>query len=90
MQDGADRLTVWKRTMNGMMIQFLQQLNGQNFYYCERYTSRRSRCSPVFTQSCVRDTNHRQDYGPVFFEAAGTSLSSYCEWRAPRGCPSPL
>jgi len=24
---------MWKRTMNGMMIQFLQQLNGQNFYY---------------------------------------------------------
>jgi SP family sugar:H+ symporter-like MFS transporter len=24
---------VWKRTMNGMMIQFLQQMNGQNFYY---------------------------------------------------------
>jgi hypothetical protein len=38
MQNAADRSTVWKRTMNGMMIQFLQQLNGQNFYYCERYT----------------------------------------------------
>jgi len=25
--------SVWKRTMNGMMIQFLQQMNGQNFYY---------------------------------------------------------
>lgn len=24
---------MWKRTLNGMMIQFLQQLNGQNFYY---------------------------------------------------------
>ena len=24
---------MWKRTMNGMMLQTLQQLNGQNFYY---------------------------------------------------------
>lgn len=23
---------LWKRTVNGMMLQFLQQLNGQNFY----------------------------------------------------------
>lgn len=23
----------WKRTINGMMLQFIQQLNGQNFYY---------------------------------------------------------
>ncbi|GFZ50526.1 hypothetical protein JCM24511_08283 [Saitozyma sp. JCM 24511] len=46
----STRSAMWKRTMNGMMIQFLQQLNGQNFYYY---------------------------YGPVFFEAAGTSLSSY-------------
>ncbi|WVQ96594.1 hypothetical protein IAU59_003699 [Kwoniella sp. CBS 9459] len=41
---------MWKRTLNGCMVQFLQQLNGQNFYYY---------------------------YGPVFFQAAGTSLSSY-------------
>lgn len=27
---------MWKRTLNGMMIQFLQQLNGQNFYYYVR------------------------------------------------------
>ncbi|XAO27745.1 hypothetical protein I312_106606 [Cryptococcus bacillisporus CA1280] len=25
--------SVWKRTLNGCMVQFLQQLNGQNFYY---------------------------------------------------------
>lgn len=25
---------LWKRVVNGMMLQFLQQLNGQNFY-CE-------------------------------------------------------
>ncbi|KAF8295744.1 general substrate transporter [Clavulina sp. PMI_390] len=24
---------MWKRTINGMMLQFIQQLNGQNFYY---------------------------------------------------------
>jgi MFS transporter, SP family, sugar:H+ symporter len=28
------RNVLWKRTMNGMMLQFIQQLNGQNFY-CE-------------------------------------------------------
>ncbi|KAK8858902.1 hypothetical protein IAR55_003133 [Kwoniella newhampshirensis] len=27
------RSAMWKRTLNGCMIQFLQQLNGQNFYY---------------------------------------------------------
>ncbi|KAG8852123.1 hypothetical protein FRB96_008924 [Tulasnella sp. 330] len=29
----STRNMLWKRTINGMMIQFLQQLNGQNFYY---------------------------------------------------------
>lgn len=29
----STRSMMWKRTMNGMMVQFLQQLNGQNFYY---------------------------------------------------------
>ncbi|THH07482.1 hypothetical protein EW145_g3358 [Phellinidium pouzarii] len=27
------RSQLWKRTINGMMLQFIQQLNGQNFYY---------------------------------------------------------
>ncbi|KXN85730.1 Hexose transporter 2 [Leucoagaricus sp. SymC.cos] len=27
------RNAMWKRTGNGMMLQFIQQLNGQNFYY---------------------------------------------------------
>uniref|UniRef100_A0A8H8CQF4 Major facilitator superfamily (MFS) profile domain-containing protein n=1 Tax=Psilocybe cubensis TaxID=181762 RepID=A0A8H8CQF4_PSICU len=27
------RNNLWKRTGNGMMLQFIQQLNGQNFYY---------------------------------------------------------
>jgi len=29
----SDRNMLWKRTMNGCMLQFIQQLNGQNFYY---------------------------------------------------------
>ncbi|TYJ53870.1 hypothetical protein B9479_005491 [Cryptococcus floricola] len=46
----STRSMMWKRTLNGCMVQFLQQMNGQNFYYY---------------------------FGPVFFEAAGTELSSY-------------
>ncbi|KAJ6541680.1 general substrate transporter [Mycena capillaripes] len=29
----SSRNALWKRTGNGMMLQFIQQLNGQNFYY---------------------------------------------------------
>ncbi|KAF9558302.1 sugar transporter [Agrocybe pediades] len=29
----SSRNYLWKRTANGMMLQFIQQLNGQNFYY---------------------------------------------------------
>ncbi|KAH7915760.1 general substrate transporter [Hygrophoropsis aurantiaca] len=29
----SPRNAMWRRTLNGMMLQFLQQLNGQNFYY---------------------------------------------------------
>ncbi|KAH9835852.1 general substrate transporter [Rhodofomes roseus] len=29
----SSRNLLWKRTINGMMLQFIQQLNGQNFYY---------------------------------------------------------
>ena len=28
----SKRNMLWKRTINGMMLQFIQQLNGQNFY----------------------------------------------------------
>jgi hypothetical protein len=28
----STRNHLWKRTINGMMLQFIQQLNGQNFY----------------------------------------------------------
>lgn len=30
----STRNSLWKRTLNGMMLMFIQQLNGQNFY-CE-------------------------------------------------------
>lgn len=33
----STRNNLWKRTGNGMMLQFIQQLNGQNFY-CAWYT----------------------------------------------------
>ncbi|KAL0068408.1 hypothetical protein AAF712_004486, partial [Marasmius tenuissimus] len=29
----STRNALWKRTLNGMMLMFIQQLNGQNFYY---------------------------------------------------------
>jgi len=29
----STRNMLWKRSLNGMMLQFIQQLNGQNFYY---------------------------------------------------------
>ncbi|CAK5265925.1 unnamed protein product [Mycena citricolor] len=29
----SSRNAMWKRTINGMMLQFIQQLNGQNFFY---------------------------------------------------------
>ncbi|KAF8131591.1 general substrate transporter [Boletus edulis] len=29
----SSRNAMWRRTTNGMMLQFIQQLNGQNFYY---------------------------------------------------------
>lgn len=28
----STRNALWRRTTNGMMLQFIQQLNGQNFY----------------------------------------------------------
>jgi MFS transporter, SP family, sugar:H+ symporter len=30
----STRNSLWKRSINGMMLMFIQQLNGQNFY-CE-------------------------------------------------------
>ena len=37
----SSRSDLWKRTGNGMMLQFIQQLNGQNFY-C-KYADKRFR-----------------------------------------------
>ena len=36
----STRNKLWRRTLNGMMLQFIQQLNGQNFYcpYCSFFT----------------------------------------------------
>ncbi len=34
----STRNALWKRTMNGMMLQFIQQLNGQNFYCRLRFS----------------------------------------------------
>ena len=34
----STRNQLWKRTVNGMMLMFIQQLNGQNFY-CMRFIS---------------------------------------------------
>ena len=39
----STRNLLWKRTTNGMMLQFIQQLNGQNFY-----------CTSVITLLCFR------------------------------------
>jgi SP family sugar:H+ symporter-like MFS transporter len=35
----STRNSLWKRAINGMMLQFIQQLNGQNFYCACGYFS---------------------------------------------------
>jgi SP family sugar:H+ symporter-like MFS transporter len=59
----SSRNNLWKRTANGMMLQFIQQLNGQNFY-----------CKPTGLEvmqvtylDCIIDY-----YGDTFFQSAGT------------------
>jgi len=59
----SSRNNLWKRTANGMMLQFIQQLNGQNFY-----------CKPtgfkamqIIYLDCFIDY-----YGDTFFQSAGT------------------
>ncbi len=37
----STRNNLWKRTGNGMMLQFIQQLNGQNFYCAHHYSGLR-------------------------------------------------
>ena len=59
----SQRNQLWKRTINGMMLQFIQQLNGQNFYcaYSSALHSRR--------EIDVWDADY---YGDTFFKSAGT------------------
>jgi SP family sugar:H+ symporter-like MFS transporter len=58
----STRNAVWRRTMNGMMLQFIQQLNGQNFYCSIRHVDG---CFPLMT---IFFTDY---YGDTFFESAG-------------------
>lgn len=60
----STRNMLWKRTMNGMMLQFIQQLNGQNFY-CEWSDSI---LLLLFILTPVKDY-----YGDTFFKSAGTT-----------------
>ena len=66
----STRNALWKRTINGIMLQCLQQLNGQNFY-CKRYLS---------FVACANAVS-ADFYGDTFFQSAGTTyvalLSSF-------------
>lgn len=58
----SPRNAMWRRTVNGMMLQFIAQLNGQNFYCA-------SRALGLYLNSiffCSVDY-----YGDIFFESAG-------------------
>lgn len=60
----STRNMLWKRTLNGMMLQFIQQLNGQNFY-----------CKGSHTVGSIVVLIVPSDYyGDTFFKSAGTSL----------------
>ena len=59
----SQRNMLWKRTLNGMMLQFIQQLNGQNFYCkCHMFRGIDERL----------DTRALDYYGDTFFQSAGT------------------
>ena len=64
----SSRNMLWKRTINGMMLQFIQQLNGQNFY-CT-FILLAFYYSPLTTLPA-------DYYGDTFFKSAGTQLSAY-------------
>ncbi|PAV20481.1 general substrate transporter [Pyrrhoderma noxium] len=52
----STRNQLWKRTVNGMMLMFIQQLNGQNFYYYYGDTffkSAGTTMSPYVTQTIL-------------------------------------
>jgi hypothetical protein len=57
----SSRNAMWKRTGNGMMLQFIQQLNGQNFY-----------CKPTARSDRPRLIRGSDYYGDTFFKSAGT------------------
>jgi MFS transporter, SP family, sugar:H+ symporter len=70
----STRNMLWKRTINGMMLQFIQQLNGQNF------------CAFSFATICFFHESQYNGililsadyyYGDTFFSSAGTNLSPY-------------
>jgi SP family sugar:H+ symporter-like MFS transporter len=61
----STRNNLWKRTINGMMLQFIQQLNGQNFY-CT-FLSYSQLCSISWLAPFNADY-----YGDTFFQSAGT------------------
>lgn len=63
----SKRNMLWKRTINGMMLQFIQQLNGQNFY-CE--------CESIHTPSILGDRLDIDYYGDTFFQSAGTEYET--------------
>ncbi|KAJ6619410.1 hypothetical protein B0H10DRAFT_2368759, partial [Mycena sp. CBHHK59/15] len=62
----STRNSLWKRTVNGMMLQFIQQLNGQNFY-CMNL----SFAAHMTFMSVLADY-----YGDTFFKSAGTKYIS--------------
>ena len=59
----STRNMLYKRTINGMMLQFIQQLNGQNFY-CVLFLTEHLRL--VLTYFIL------DYYGDTFFQSAGT------------------
>ena len=69
----SSRNMLWKRTLNGMMLQFIQQLNGQNFY-CTCRTQHLT-CHPMSTT--LMHIFVSDYYGDTFFQSAGTTLDPY-------------
>ncbi|KAF9820003.1 hypothetical protein IEO21_01665 [Rhodonia placenta] len=51
----STRNQLWKRTINGMMLMFIQQLNGQNFYfyYGDTFFQSEARLSPYVIQTIL-------------------------------------
>jgi SP family sugar:H+ symporter-like MFS transporter len=66
----STRNKLWMRTGHGMMLQFIQQLNGQNFYCkCARVSS-----VLIGLRVSLLTLLHIIDYyGDTFFQSAGTT-----------------